>query len=62
MAGPLLTKKMLRDVKKCICKDCHRCPHKNCAGCENPITSKVSCITCFPHSPKFIHPRNEVYA
>lgn len=62
MAGPLLTKKMLKNVERCICKECKYCPSKNCAGCESPATNRVSCIRCFPHSPNFIHLHEDAYA
>lgn len=51
MAGALQTKETMAKVDGCICKECSLCYSKTCAGCENPITSRAGCITCYPHNP-----------
>ena len=50
MAGPLLTKRKIEKIKKCICKDCKYCYNKNCAGCEDPTIKRIDCVKCYPHS------------
>ncbi len=64
MAGPLQSKETQEKVKNCICrkKDCPYCFEKNCAGYENPTTNRMACLACFPHSPNFIHLREEAHA